>query len=48
VSIRDRFRPVKLRGSGIDALIGRGVLAPPAVITASLVIVNNVYKYVFI
>jgi hypothetical protein len=48
VSIRGRFRPVKLRGNSVDILIGRGVLAPPAVITMSLIIVNNIYKHIFI
>jgi hypothetical protein len=47
-SIRGIFRPVILVGSGIDVSIGRGVLVPLANITASLVIVNNVYKYIFI
>jgi hypothetical protein len=47
-SIRGIFRPVTLVGSGIDVPIGRGVLVPPASITASLITANNVYKYIFI
>ena len=45
ISIKGKFRP----SNSIDAPIGRGVLAPPAItITASLVIVNSVYKRAFI
>jgi len=47
-SIRGTFRPITLVGSGIDMPIGRGVLAPLASITTLLVIVNNVYKHMFI
>ena len=47
-SIRGIFKPIILVGSGIDVPIGRGVLVPLASITASLVIVNNVYKHMFI
>jgi hypothetical protein len=47
-SIRGIFRPITLIGSGINVLIGRGVLVPLASVTALLVIVNNVYKYIFI
>jgi hypothetical protein len=47
-SIKGIFRPIILVDSGIDVLIGRGVLVPPANITASLVIANNVYKHIFI
>ena len=45
ISVKGKFRP----GSGVDAPIGRGVLAPLAIAVAvSLVIVNSVYKCVFI
>ena len=47
-SIRGTFRPVTLVGSGINVPIGRGVLIPLASITVSLVIINNIYKYIFI
>jgi hypothetical protein len=48
VFVGGRFRPVKLRGSGVDILISRGVLAPLAIVAILLVIVNNIYKRVFI
>jgi hypothetical protein len=48
VFVRGRFRPVKLRGSSINILVDRGVLALLAIITTSLVIINNIYKHVFI
>jgi hypothetical protein len=47
-SIRGIFRPVMLVGSGVDVPVGRGVLVPLASVVASLVIANNVYKYMFI
>jgi hypothetical protein len=47
-SIRGIFRPVTPVGSSVDVPIGRGVLVPPANIAASLVIDNNIYKYIFI
>jgi hypothetical protein len=47
-SIRGTFRLVTLVGSGIDVPVDRGVLIPPASITALLVMANNVYKYIFI
>jgi hypothetical protein len=47
-SIRGIFRPIILVGSGIDVLIDRGVLVPLANVIASLVMANNVYKYMFI
>jgi hypothetical protein len=47
-SIRGIFRPVTPISSGVDILIGRGVLAPLANITALLVTANNVYKHIFI
>jgi hypothetical protein len=47
-SIRGIFRPITLVGSGVDILIGRGVLVPLASVAASLVIANNIYKYMFI
>jgi hypothetical protein len=47
-SIRGIFRLVTLVGSGIDVSIGRRVLVPLASIIMSLVIVNNVYKRMFI
>ena len=47
-SIRGIFRPVTPVGSGVDVLIGRGVLVPLASIVASLVTANNVYKRMFI
>jgi hypothetical protein len=46
--IRGIFRPVTPVGSGVDVPIGRGVLVPPASVTASLVTANNVYKRMFI
>jgi hypothetical protein len=46
--IRGIFRPVTPVGSGINVLIGRGVLVPLASVVASLVTANNVYKYIFI
>jgi hypothetical protein len=47
-SIRGTFRPVIPVGSSIDVPMSRGVLVPLANITTSLVIVNNVYKRIFI
>jgi hypothetical protein len=47
-SIRGTFRPITLVGSGVDVLIGRGVLVPLASVAALLVTANNVYKYIFI
>jgi hypothetical protein len=47
-SIRGTFRFITLVGSGVDMPIGRGVLAPLTSIAALLVIVNNVYKRIFI
>jgi hypothetical protein len=47
-SIRGIFRPITLVGSGIDMPIGRGVLVPLVSVTASLVTINNIYKYIFI
>jgi hypothetical protein len=47
-SIRGTFRPITLVGSGINMPISRGVLVPLASITTSLVIANNIYKYMFI
>jgi hypothetical protein len=47
-SIRGTFRLITLVGSGIDILIGRGVLVPLASVTTSLVIANNIYKHIFI
>jgi hypothetical protein len=47
-SIRGIFRPITLVGSGVDVPINRGVLVPLANIAASLVIANNIYKYIFI
>jgi hypothetical protein len=47
-SIRGTFRPITLVGSGIDVPIGRGVLVPLTSVTISLVIINNVYKRMFI
>jgi hypothetical protein len=47
-SIKGTFRPITLIGSGIDILIGRGVLVPLASVAVLLVIANNVYKYMFI
>jgi hypothetical protein len=46
--IRGIFRPITPIGSGIDMPINRGVLVPPASITALLVIANNIYKRIFI
>jgi hypothetical protein len=48
MSVKGIFRPVMPVGSGIDMPIGRGVLVPPASITASLVTASNAYKYTFI
>jgi hypothetical protein len=47
-SIRGTFRPITLVGSGIDVLIDRGVLVSLASIIILLIIVNNVYKRIFI
>ena len=47
-SIRGTFRPITLVGSGIDVPMGRGVLVPLASVATSLVIVNNIYKRMFI
>ena len=47
-SIRGIFRPITLVGSGIDVPVDRGVLVPLASIATLLVIVNNVYKRIFI
>ena len=47
-SIRGTFRPVTLVGSSVNISIDRGVLVPLANIAILLVIVNNVYKYIFI
>jgi hypothetical protein len=47
-SIRGIFRPITLIGSGVDVPIGRGVLVPLASVATLLVIVNNVYKRIFI
>jgi hypothetical protein len=47
-SIRGIFRPIILVGSSIDMPMGRGVLVPLASVAASLVIVNNIYKRIFI
>jgi hypothetical protein len=47
-SIKGTFRPITLVGSSIDVPISRGVLVPLANITALLVIINNVYKRIFI
>ena len=47
-SIRGIFRLITPVGSGIDVLIDRGVLVPLASVTILLVIVNNVYKHIFI
>jgi hypothetical protein len=47
-SIRGTFRPVTPVDSGVDMSVGRGVLVPPASVTASLVTANNVYKRIFI
>jgi hypothetical protein len=46
--IRGTFRPVTLVGSGVDVLIGRGVLVPLASVAMLLIIVNNVCKRMFI
>ena len=46
--IKGIFRPVTLVGSGINVLIGRVVLVPLANITILFVIINNVYKCIFI
>ena len=48
MSIRGTFRLVMLVGSGVDVLIGRGVLVPPASIATSLVTASNTYKRTFI
>jgi hypothetical protein len=48
ISVKGKFRPVTLIGSGVDAPVGRGVLAPLAVVAVSLVTVNNIYKHIFI
>jgi hypothetical protein len=47
-SIRGTFRPIMPVDSSIDMPIDRGVLVPLASITTLLVIVNNVYKHIFI
>jgi hypothetical protein len=47
-SIRGIFRLIILVGSGVDVPIGRGVLVPLASIIILLVIVNNIYKRIFI
>jgi hypothetical protein len=47
-SIRGIFRPIILVGSGVDIPVNRGVLVPLVNITALLVIINNVYKRIFI
>jgi len=48
ISVRGIFRPVILVGSSVDILIDRGVLVPPASVTASLVTASNIYKRTFI
>jgi hypothetical protein len=48
MSIRGIFRLVMPVGSGIDVPVGRGVLVPPASVTASLVTASNAYKHMFI
>jgi hypothetical protein len=47
-SIKGIFRPIILIGNSINMPISRGVLVPLANITALLIIVNNVYKHIFI
>ena len=47
-SIRGTFKPIILVGSGIDMPISRGVLVPLTNITILLIIVNNIYKHIFI
>jgi hypothetical protein len=46
--IRGTFRPITLVGSSVNVPMGRGVLVPLASVAALLVIVNNIYKYMFI
>ena len=47
-SIRGTFKPIILVGSGIDMPVGRRVLVPLTSIIILLIIVNNIYKYIFI
>jgi hypothetical protein len=46
--VRGIFRPIILVGSGVDMLIGRGVLVPLTSVTTSLVMASNAYKHMFI
>jgi hypothetical protein len=48
MSVGGTFRPVMPVGSSVDVFISRGVLVPPASVTASLVTASNVYKRTFI
>ena len=47
-SIKGIFKPITLVGNSIDIPISRGVLVPLASVIILLVIVNNIYKYIFI
>ena len=47
-SIKGTFRPVTLVSNSVNVPIGRGVLVPLASVTTLLVIVNNIYKHIFI
>jgi hypothetical protein len=47
-SIKGIFRPITPVGNGINIPISKGVLVPLANIIILLVIVNNVYKHIFI
>jgi hypothetical protein len=47
-SIRGIFRPITPVDNSVNVPIGRGVLVPLASITTLLIIINNVYKCMFI
>jgi hypothetical protein len=47
-SIRGIFRPIIPVGNSVDIPIGKGVLVPLVSVIILLVIVNNVYKHIFI
>jgi hypothetical protein len=48
MSIKGTFKPIILVNNSINILISKGILVPLANIIILLIIINNIYKYMFI
>jgi hypothetical protein len=48
MSIKGTFKPIILVNNSINILISKGIFVPLVNIIILLIIINNIYKYMFI